>query len=609
MSYDEDVSRNIFFCALKSSCAELYAKTGEEDGWIICVPVSGVYQEGRQFDVRDFARHILVRDGARITNLCDEEVHLERSKLTITQAQISATILFRETLYDEVGGSKRQVLCLASPLEEEPDRKDEAPKKLTVKISKPRSLTESSRFLCQEVGGHWLLSELKQLVEEAKLSKCHVQTQDNLRDQLQAIIAEGFEKCLSLPKLHASCAQSETFQLAARSATANFLLGSLYERVLAEMSVLMADRDARLNKQVRNHRAETTLEDVGVSSMFKDSLPLALKELLGIAEAQTPIEKLDLLFDALEILSSWSSTDGDEATLVNCDRLLPAVVFMILQTNVPNWHAHFYFVSDFIGMTDAEVSKKHLFYLTTLEAALEHIKTGKLCEPPASDATLQPDEEKLLGLARRGDDDGIKIFLEAEKKNCSHCNCKDTTSPCKVEQQLISTDEQGRSPLLLASSLGHASTVELLLGVGASLTATDHFRRTALHLSAAGGHQSALLFLLYHEGPHQRIDLQGLDLENNSALHLACVAGHESCAKALVFFAEHHASMHLLGLDQTNADGDTPLHLASRWGYKEIVRLLLQFEAKVDVLNGQGKTASQCAHNYVLSAVITKRDC
>ena len=42
-----------------------------------------------------------------------------------------------------------------------------------------------------------------------------------------------------------------------------------------------------------------------------------------------------------------------------------------------------------------------------------------------------------------------------------------------------------------------------------------------------------------------------------------------------------------------NARGNTPLHNAARWGYLDIVKLLVSSDSRVDAVNKAGKTAEQ----------------
>lgn len=61
---------------------------------------------------------------------------------------------------------------------------------------------------------------------------------------------------------------------------------------------------------------------------------------------------------------------------------------------------------------------------------------------------------------------------------------------------LTTPDGHGRSPLHVASAHGHGRLVELLLGQGADINASDKNGWTALHLAARAGHLAMVQLLL-----------------------------------------------------------------------------------------------------------------
>lgn len=55
--------------------------------------------------------------------------------------------------------------------------------------------------------------------------------------------------------------------------------------------------------------------------------------------------------------------------------------------------------------------------------------------------------------------------------------------------------------------------------------------------------------------------------------------------------------MHSCRLDIGNEKGDTPLHIAARWGYQGIIEVLLQNGANPEIQNRMKETSLQCALN------------
>lgn len=85
-------------------------------------------------------------------------------------------------------------------------------------------------------------------------------------------------------------------------------------------------------------------------------------------------------------------------------------------------------------------------------------------------------------------------------------------------------------------------------------------------------------------------------------MHLAANNGHECCVKALIYYSEN--SMCKIDMDAVNRSGNTPLHLAARWGYLGIVQVLLQFEAMVNVKNKRKQKPLDIAHSIFVKRML-----
>lgn len=64
------------------------------------------------------------------------------------------------------------------------------------------------------------------------------------------------------------------------------------------------------------------------------------------------------------------------------------------------------------------------------------------------------------------------------------------------------------------------------------------------------------------------------------------------CVKALVYYDVQSCK-----LDIGNEKGDTPLHIAARWGYQGIIETLLQNGASTEIQNRMKETPLKCALN------------
>ncbi|XP_053202832.1 oxysterol-binding protein-related protein 1-like [Panonychus citri] len=95
------------------------------------------------------------------------------------------------------------------------------------------------------------------------------------------------------------------------------------------------------------------------------------------------------------------------------------------------------------------------------------------------------------------------------------------------------------------------------------------------------------------------IDCKGKKKNNHgwTALHLSCYFGHYEVVKILL---EHRASVNVI-----NDSGDTPLHKASYVGRLDIVTLLLAHDADVFIKNAEDKTPKDiCQDSEILEALL-----
>jgi ankyrin repeat protein len=208
----------------------------------------------------------------------------------------------------------------------------------------------------------------------------------------------------------------------------------------------------------------------------------------------------------------------------------------------------------------------------------------------------------------------------------------------------------GVTALMLASRLedlsdAYACVRALLIAKADPARPTEKNKMTALHVAAEMGHHSIVEMLAKNLG-QGNVDLKMAD--GKTALMLACKNGHAESAEELLkfgaepslqevfgmenvdgFSAIMHAALYChdeciavvlrhekkvqgdLGelLDLQNKNGDTGLHLASLFGQRKVVQLLLRERADVNALNKKGETAlhnaSQKGHAQVACALLT----
>lgn len=181
--------------------------------------------------------------------------------------------------------------------------------------------------------------------------------------------------------------------------------------------------------------------------------------------------------------------------------------------------------------------------------------------------------------------------------NCKKCCYKISRNVLKTSPTVTSRDTHGLTALHVACIHGKATIVETLIEIGSAINATDLNECSPLHYAASRGHQNALLLLL-----HSGASINQTNIDKNTPLHLSVNNGHMNCVKALIYFAEH--SRKKIIVNCINESGNTPLHMASKWGYEGIARLLIENGAEPSLQNRYNKTAFDYAHNLRILQVL-----
>lgn len=97
-------------------------------------------------------------------------------------------------------------------------------------------------------------------------------------------------------------------------------------------------------------------------------------------------------------------------------------------------------------------------------------------------------------------------------------NDRNVLEPIAVQR--ITSHNEVRHPLHMASMNGHLGSVQLLIQLGADVNCRDGQGRTAAHLAIMRGHQHILELLLCHD-----LDPAAVDKDGNTLLSLAASIG------------------------------------------------------------------------------------
>ena len=207
---------------------------------------------------------------------------------------------------------------------------------------------------------------------------------------------------------------------------------------------------------------------------------------------------------------------------------------------------------------------------------------------------------------------------------------------------------RGFSPFHVAVIKGSVPAAMALAKAGAAVHRRAPFQQSALHLAAGTGN-AQMVYALVTE---LRLAVEGRDDLGGTALHAAAWHGEAECVRALLTLGAQidtrddcgrsplfqagrcggggggggggdggsggspdgwRAVCELVGagadVNATSEDGDTPLHVACRYGHVETVRLLLRHDADETVRCDLGKTPGDVARGEALRAARRRNRC
>ncbi|KAK3279704.1 hypothetical protein CYMTET_12424, partial [Cymbomonas tetramitiformis] len=180
---------------------------------------------------------------------------------------------------------------------------------------------------------------------------------------------------------------------------------------------------------------------------------------------------------------------------------------------------------------------------------------------------------------------GADVNRRGEKSRCPLIEAA-SHGHAELAQALIdagaecNSPPRSMSPLQFAAREGHVGVVHVLIKAGADL----NFKPTSgtltpLMLASKAGYETIVAALIQAGA---EAEIRGYD--SNTALHFAAFEGHSGATKALLHGG---ADINAPGRNQLH---DTPLHMACCTGFVDVVGVLLQHGAEVDLQNGLGKT-------------------
>ncbi len=133
----------------------------------------------------------------------------------------------------------------------------------------------------------------------------------------------------------------------------------------------------------------------------------------------------------------------------------------------------------------------------------------------------------------------------------------------------------------LAAIEGHTDCIMVMIQQGANVELRDKYGRTPLFLAVACGQAEVTTCLIRHGADVDSIATGGLDT-GRTALHAAASGGFVEIVQILL---NSNAKLNV-----QDYEGYTPMHIAARDEHPEIVRMLVKAGASMDVQDKGGKT-------------------
>ncbi|KAI8519735.1 Ankyrin repeat domain-containing protein 27, partial [Branchiostoma belcheri] len=400
--YDEDLGENVFFQNLRTKHAQLYEEAAF-NRWMVCVPRQGTASRHQQ-NKEDFENHIL-----------RPEVQVKGNTITTVKGfkeLRNVLVLFEETYYNSSDQSYR-VLCLDQFLE---GRTESVQEPLLVSL---QSLDDCTEYLWGRHGNHRTRRQVDQRVQHF-IGSYHQLEGVSLRHTMDAantLFVRAMQTALKDNNMGKIAKQSTIHMDNLKIAMETYVMHGVFNKVFNTISTFTAAQDAALNKVTRN-LADVQLRDLGVRKEFWQSVPRARRELHGLNRFCSPLEKLLCVKRAITAITRPSPLHKrKESVTMSSDDLLPILVYLVIKADIPNWLANLRYLHNFRFSRPA--NDAFGFYLASLEAAIEHVKSGSVGVEEGSDQTLTSSPQ-WQAIQRQSSQDNSTILVLFED-GFPHC--------------------------------------------------------------------------------------------------------------------------------------------------------------------------------------------
>jgi len=249
-----------------------------------------------------------------------------------------------------------------------------------------------------------------------------------------------------------------------------------------------------------------------IKESFWGLIPQARREFSRINRFKSSINKLKCIDRTISSFTNFNGSSSD-APILSSDDLLPILIYLVIKCDLTNLLANIIYLK-IHQQIDINSPDRLKFYLATLEAAVQHIKTGNIYIDPlqVSQNTDNKTEnlQKLFELIRSGSPNQVEMFLRQNEtiqvlQNHDKCHPLCECSKCfkfsirKAESghsQVVDAsirDEHGWTALHVAAYCGKHEVIDILVKHKADISITNYHGETPLHVAAQQGSQSVIV--------------------------------------------------------------------------------------------------------------------
>lgn len=568
--YDENLRENIFFMEILQHHSDIIKKAAKEN-WKICIPRTGTI-ESNEINIKIILDQVLIpqEDGIlKISQSCStlskKQVQLRKNKIIIEDCHLfsdTINILFKETFYDGKDSSYA-VWCIDKPLFLDHPC-------CTLETQVLESLPDCIDFLWVESTGQDVLQQIQNLcikfIEATPNYELeHIQTQ---KDLIGSLYSRCLQKALRNTSIRAKAMDNDQFLEKLKLAVETYMQYCLGKKIIFGISTFMIDAESHFNKIIKNSHSIKD-KQLGISSSYCEVLSGANCELNKLNNTFTILDKVNCLDRTFNALCGKQNSRG----CITSDDLLQMFASIILKANIFNWVSNLHFIQDFKFCSSSFTDHVN-FLLTTLEAAIEYLKSEHFFNLLKSSPVKYVKEQKIFELVRTGKLVSLKALIKNSETNelvgkmCHPlCICKDCDQIAKnilIDKEI--RNEKDQTLLIYATLYKQTEIVEYLLNNCVDVNAQDYLGKSALHYASEKGHQDIIMLLISDENTN--INIQ--DHNGDTPLHLSTGRAQDNCVKALIY------SSSSLKMDILNNLGESVLSLAAKVGYLQIIKILLE---------------------------------